>query len=69
MKTLHVIPIGTGPLRIVLKADQGVYIGEQDPKGSLIFIKDPLRVGSSAAICDALAEGFAEMAKHIRGAR
>jgi hypothetical protein len=72
MKTKHIIPIGTGPLRLVLKEDSGVYIGEVDQRDRLsgvTFIKDPIRVGSSAAVCEALADAFGEMAKVIRGGK
>lgn len=69
MKTKHIIPIGTGPLRLVLKDDNGVYIGEVDERDRLsgvIFVKDPIRVGSSAVLCEAIAEAFQEMGQRIR---
>jgi hypothetical protein len=71
VKTLARINVGTGGLLIVLREDGGVYVGHTERKGILDlqtydFIKDPLRVGSSSAICAALGDAFHEMATIIR---
>jgi hypothetical protein len=62
------IPIGTGPLRLMLKEDGGVYLGEVNQRDTsrVVFVKDAIRVGSSVAICKALRDAFGEMAEHMR---
>jgi hypothetical protein len=66
VKTEHVESVGD--IRIVLRADGGIYIGLAEERAGMgyEFVKDTVRVGSSAAICAALAEAFTKMAEHIR---
>jgi hypothetical protein len=56
MKTTNSIRVGE--LQLLRRSDGGVYL-------RTIFAES-LRVGSSAAICEALSEAFAEMAREIR---
>jgi hypothetical protein len=58
-----------GDIRVVLRADGGVYVGLAEERAGMgdEFVKNTVRVGSSAAICAALAEAFAKMAEYIRG--
>lgn len=65
MKTEHSITVGD--LVLVLRSDGGVYLGRPETtSGFSIISRDLLRVGSSSAICAALAKAFADMATHIR---
>jgi hypothetical protein len=62
MKTLHTEHVGD--LRLVLRSDGGVYLGRPDDYG--IIDRDMIRLGSSSAICSALAEASTSMAQRIR---
>lgn len=68
MKTVHMVPVGN--LRVVLRSDGGVYVGQVDTRGGgmsgVDFLKDPVRIGSSAAICDQLGDALKELASEIR---
>lgn len=63
MKTLHTEVVGE--LRLVLRSDGGVYLGRPDSHG--FIARDMMRLGSSAAICGALAEALTTMAVVVRG--
>jgi hypothetical protein len=63
MKTTNSIRVGE--LQLLRRSDGGVYLSRQDTTTRTIFAES-LRVGSSAAICEALSEAFAEMAREIR---
>lgn len=63
MKTLHTEHVGD--LRLVLRSDGGVYLGRPDDYG--IIDRDMIRLGSSGAICSALAEALTAMAVVVRG--
>jgi hypothetical protein len=59
--------IQAGGLLLVLRSDGGVYVGRPEPASyGPAYMPDPLRIGSSAAICDELAQALTEMAAHIR---
>lgn len=67
MKTLHKVNVGS--LRIVLRSDGGVYLARVNERRSSSYAEDlteALHVGTSAVICDALADAFREMAAEIR---
>lgn len=67
MRTVHMVPVGN--LRVVLRSDGGVYVGQIDYRGAGVgpdFLKDAIRIGSSAAICDQLAAALTEVAAEIR---
>lgn len=59
--------IRVGEMLLVLRSDGGVYLGRAEVNSHYInMTRDVLRVGSSAAICHALAEAFTEMEAHMR---
>lgn len=59
--------IRVGDMLLVLRSDGGVYLGRVEVNNHYIdMTRDVIRVGSSAAICHALSEAFAEMETHIR---
>ena len=69
MKTRAVFE--AGELRVVVRSDGGVYVARPSRvnlTGGFDFIdpKDMLRVGSTAPICDALAEAFKQAAEFKR---
>jgi hypothetical protein len=52
---------------LVLRSDGGVYLGRAEVNSHYIdMTRGVIRVGSSAAICHALSEAFAEMEAHLR---
>lgn len=63
MKTTHTVQVGE--LKLIRRSDGGMYLVRQDTPRTTFA--ESFRVGSSAAICEALSEAFAEMAREIRG--
>lgn len=58
------IAFRAGRLLVVIRSDGGIYIGDSGP-GDLIM-NNAIRIGSSATICDALADALREAAKYLR---
>ncbi|HWA29148.1 MAG TPA: hypothetical protein VG734_26090 [Lacunisphaera sp.] len=64
-RTKHVERAGN--LGVVLRWDGGIYIADfTESVAGDRSQSTPLRIGSSAVICDALGDALKEMAKHIR---
>jgi hypothetical protein len=63
MRTIDHIEVGD--MWLVRRSDGGIYLARPDRFG-VMDREGMIRVGSSAAICSALAEAFTNMAKRIR---
>lgn len=65
MKTEKVIRVGN--LALVLRSDGGIYLGHAEENSHYLDVtKNVIRLGSSAVICKALADGLLEMEQHLR---
>lgn len=66
MKTVHTVRVGE--LQIVLRSNGLIYIGNPELTRGFGMAAPSMLLGSSSAICSALAEGFREMAEFVRNA-